>query len=376
MTPLNGSTAASLVNVASMMHQETEQQQDGCILDMELVLEEFSSWKDPNLKLYPANALRNRALMLGHRTELVLPLDSDFLPAASFLRAYHGRPRTFAALVQRMMDRRTAVILPAFKLAGAGRWDQGASAKESQELVAEIIQGGKEHAVAAWRRQAIEDVQANSPIPMFLPPINYTKWAKAGSAYHQQYSEWYQPVFLAPRFVVPFYDERFRGNFGGMDRALHAAHLNQGLGVSLEVSPNAFVIQNGPGPVTTATKAQASSEDSKDLLVDERELEFVEMYKAAMEDVGLGEYAPVTAFANQCARTVHGAIHSELDEHQIGPGTSSNAERENMITLDSMAASIEDGDSDKSPDEDSLNESFEQDAALTIRRAGRQKLLP
>ena len=377
MTPLNGSTVSSLVNVASMLHEEIEQQQQGCALDLELVIEEFQSWKDPNLRLYPANALRNRALMLGHRTDLILPMDGNFLPSASFLRAYHGRPRTFEALVHRLIDRRTALILPAFKLTEPDLSEQSPGVKEADELVFELIAGGKEHAVAAWRRNDIEDIQAHGPVPLFLPPLNLTKWAKAGAAYRQQFTDWYQPVFVVPRILFPFYDERFRGNFGGMDKALHSAHLTQGLEVSFEVSPSAFVIQ-----ISSGMTQKQHMQNLGEAMVKQQEQASVEMYIVAKEEVELGEYAPVTVFAKRCARTVYDyAEHAATEVQQSTTGVSPSIradrgstkvqEEANIIDMAADEDDLDEGPSDRPPEEESFSEAFEDDAALIVRRAGR-----
>ena len=45
---MNDTSEAGLADVISQMHQELENVQNGCSLDVELVVQELDSWEDPS----------------------------------------------------------------------------------------------------------------------------------------------------------------------------------------------------------------------------------------------------------------------------------------------------------------------------------------
>eukprot|EP00889_Picochlorum_renovo_P004082 jgi/Picre1/31112/NNA_006466.t1 len=76
---LNGSKLQDIVIFVDDFYHKLERDAP-CSLDLELVLEKFTDWNDPNIGLYPFNAVRNRALKMVE-TESVMLLDADFMPS-------------------------------------------------------------------------------------------------------------------------------------------------------------------------------------------------------------------------------------------------------------------------------------------------------
>jgi hypothetical protein len=293
---VNGSSVALVISVLDMLHQETEHvhKLDGCALDLELIVEEFpkDSWEDPNLWLYPGNALRNRALMLADLTELVLLLDNDQLPAATLPKIYQNRPKTFAAFVDKLIQQRTAIVLPTLTPITSGTTY---SFQSVRQVVGQAVSGGKEHAIATWRKLDLGVVDFNG---------NLNAWANAqkGEFEAVEYQEGEAPALILPRKYVPFYDERFRGtDREGKDKgkALHAAYLTQELGIKLEVHPEAFVVHETP----EEQRRQNSGSGGKTADVESNSSWMENVYTASMEEIQLGTYVPVTGFAKWCPRS-------------------------------------------------------------------------
>ena len=304
---VNGSSISSVITVIDMLHEETKHvhSQDGCALDIELIVEEFKSWEDPNIWLYPGNALRNRALMLADLTQLVLLLDRDQLPSSNLPRTYQTRPRTFSTLVNRLIKHRTAIVLPTLTPVSSG------TTGSVRQVVGQAVSGGKEHAVAAWRRLDLGVVDFNGDL---------TDWAKAKKGNFQkiEYQQGSHPTLILPRKYVPFYDERFRGwvDSKEIDKALHATYLTLGLGLNLEVHPEAFVVHE-------QTEYQRQHNSGKDKLKSNKTWQ-ESVYTEALEEILLGTYVPVTSFAKWCPRTERSSSKSGRSSLSAGTEKSSS----------------------------------------------------
>jgi hypothetical protein len=297
VSAVNGSSIPSIIDVLEILHQETEHvhKQDGCALDLEFIVEEFPKNSlensDVNLFLYPGNALRNRALMLADSTDLVLLLDRDQLPASTLPRTYQNRPKTYASFADRLIKHRTAIVLPTLTPISSGTTGTFQSVRQ---IVGQAVAGGKDHAVAAWRRLDLGVVDFNG---------NLNDWAKARKAEFQavEYQSGSHPALIVPRKFVPFYDERFRGEDDKLkDKALHAAYLTQGLGIRLEVHPEAFVVHEQPEHQRQQNSA-GSRVNKNDV---QHNIKWQEgVYAAALDEISDGSYVPVTSFAKWCPRT-------------------------------------------------------------------------
>ncbi|KAL4529580.1 hypothetical protein Ndes2437B_g08847 [Nannochloris sp. 'desiccata'] len=298
---INGSSISSVINVLAMLHQETEQvhTQDGCALELELIVEEFpkNSWDDANLWRYPGNALRNRALLLVGEidVDLVLLLDKDQVPESTLPKSYQNRPKTFSTFVRRLIKQRTAIVLPTLTPISSGTTG---SYQSVRQLVDQVVAGGKEHAVAAWRRLDLGVVD-------FDGNLNTWASAKKGNFEAVDYKHGSHPALILPRIFVPFYDERFRGedfDFEGKDRALHVAYLTHGLGITLEVHPETFVVHETPQEMRRRQNSGSGSLENASWQES--------IYTAALEEIQYGTYVPVTSFATWCPRTENGSGRS------------------------------------------------------------------
>jgi len=279
---VNGSSLEEIVNILSEFHQMVESDDEGCALDLELVTESFSSWDSPELRLYPFNALRNRGLMLS-RTEAVLLLDVDFLPSASLPESYQGKPRAFEALMQQLVENKTALVLPAFET------------KRTDALGAKIAtmvsSNGKPHALSMWRKKEIMGFHM-AQYKMGHGSTNFTRWLSSVASYPIRYRDGFEPYVVVARRYVPWYDERFRGY--GRDKITHLAHMCNGLGVSLRVHPSSFVVHapHPKAPTYRATKKMGQWDWLED------------MYQIAKDDIKKGIFVPVTTFAKWCPRHI------------------------------------------------------------------------
>ena len=270
----NGTSLTSIAHVLNKFHKETDNDPQGCALEIELVAEEFKDFSDPALPRYPANSLRNRALLLAEKTDLVMLLDANYLPNALLPHHYHSRPRTFTKMVESLVEHRTAIVLPILRPTGS------AAASETREMVNRVILGGKAHVIDAVEKNALAAL---------TPARDLGVWMRAEKTYPIEYeSGSYEPAMIVPRQYVPFYDEKFRGNVGGKDAALHASHMMKGLQVALQMHPSVFVIQSSGGYAPGV-------EDHDDLVEG--------MYAAGIEEIKEHAYAPVTSFAASCPKT-------------------------------------------------------------------------
>lgn len=288
---INGTSIREAIDLLSTFHKKAEGRPDGCALDMQLVVEQFSSWDEETLGLYPFNAIRNRALMMAS-TDAVLLLDVDFLPAVTFSESYQRRPKAYKKLIDQLIEKKMAIVLPAFETNSTGFVGRTVAMK--------VAIGGKEHAVAAWRKKEIAGFQVDK-YELGHSRTNYTRWLKAQNPYRVSYTRGYEPYIVVARKYVPWYDERFRGY--RYDKITHIEHIAKGLRLSFEVHPSEFVVHcpHKKSATFRATKETGQWDRLRDLYLD------------VHDGINAGEFVPVTAFAKHCPRYMDDSQHEVLN---------------------------------------------------------------
>jgi hypothetical protein len=290
---VNGSSPGEVAAALAAFHAEAEAGAlgGGCALDLELAAEPFASWADPALGLYPFNAARNRALGLA-RSEAVLLLDVDFRPWSGLPDLHARRPGAAAELRRELVERRTALVLPAFETADGGAAGRGVAAAAAAR--------GKAYALEAWRAGEIAPFQV-AQYARGHSATDYARWAAATQRYDVTYEPGYEPYLLVARRHVPFYDERFRGY--GRDKIAHALHM-AALGVRFAAHPAGYVVHapHAKAPTFKATKAGGQWAYLFQLYMVARYE--IDGEAGAGPPPGAEPYAPVTAFASRCAREV------------------------------------------------------------------------
>lgn len=173
-----------------------------CTLDVLLAYEEYTA-NDPWLQLYPINALRNKALQLAD-AENVLVVDVDTVPSADLSHELHIM--SLYETLNRVLNNRQVIVLPTLTVVSTEDIDS----LQTSRLVNRSLEGidrlklmnekgkiGSFRTVRSPQAQEDLDIQAwfNASAPFRLERI------------HQEY----EPVFMAKKATLPWYDERFRG---------------------------------------------------------------------------------------------------------------------------------------------------------------------
>ena len=173
-----------------------------CTLDVLLAYEEHTA-NDPWLQLYPINALRNKALQLAD-AENVLVVDVDTVPNADLSHELHIM--SLYETLNRVLNNRQVIVLPTITVVSTEELDP----LQTSRLVNRSLEGidrlksmnekgkiGPFRTVRSPRAQEDLDLQVwfNASAPFRLEGI------------HQEY----EPVFMAKKASLPWYDERFRG---------------------------------------------------------------------------------------------------------------------------------------------------------------------
>jgi hypothetical protein len=173
-----------------------------CTLDVLLAYEEYTA-NDPWLQLYPINALRNKALQLAD-AENVLVVDVDTVPNADLSHELHIM--SLYETLNRVLNNRQVIVLPTVTVVSNEELDP----LQTSRLVNRSLEGidrlksmnekgkiGPHRTVRSPQAQEDLDLQAwfNASAPFVLEGL------------HQEY----EPVFMAKRATLPWYDERFRG---------------------------------------------------------------------------------------------------------------------------------------------------------------------
>lgn len=279
---VNGSSIEDIVAFLDDFHGKLEVETGACALDLELVMEKFTTWDDDNVTLYPFNALRNRALMLA-KTEAIVLLDVDFLPSQSLPQTYQNRPGSYADLLQVLVEEKTAYVLPAFETK-----QQGA---DGRVVAKNVAKRGKLAAVNAWNHGNIAGFQV-SQYPAGHSPTDFGKWISTIEAYNIEYLKGFEPYIMISRRYVPWYDERFRGY--GRDKIVHLTHLAEQLEIKMRVHRSGFVIHS---PHAKSSTFKTTKETGQwDALLD--------LYVRVRQDISIREFVPVTSFAKHCLHHV------------------------------------------------------------------------
>ncbi|KAL3159015.1 hypothetical protein ABBQ32_011016 [Trebouxia sp. C0010 RCD-2024] len=250
-----------------------------CRMTLELVSEEVPSAYLSTL--YPFNALRNHALLLV-RTEVVLLLDVDFLPAEELSRIFSGRQEYQSTLVY--LYNNAVIVLPAFETL------QGAA--EGQSLALQLAKGDKDSMMEAIVDRKVRQYQV-SEYEKGQRATDYATWLSSSAHYTAKFEEGFEPYIISARKNVPWYDERFRGH--GRDRIVQT--LNMAGFVSFAVHPTTYVVQQ-PHPLSASTHFARGTPKFQEL---------IQTYAQIRGSILAGEYEPVSAFSCQQGRTSYTA---------------------------------------------------------------------
>lgn len=276
---INGSSMHDVVLFVDSFYQRMEEEGQ-CSLDLQLVLESFDRWDDPNIGLYPFNAVRNRGLMMVD-TDVVVLLDVDFLPSKELSLMYDKRDAYQNLL--RTLGEKTAYVLPAFQTVNNG--------VEGRNIAKKSAANGKEDIVDAWKEETVEGFQLDQ-YAAGHGPTQYEKWLTAQEPYSIKYEKGFEPYIMIARKFVPWYDERFRGY--SRNKIVHLTHLADQLGVKLQVHDRGFVIHTPHTKASTFTRTKETGQWEN----------LLDLYIKVRRDISVGEFVPVTAFAKHCPRVV------------------------------------------------------------------------
>jgi hypothetical protein len=128
---LNGSAIHDVIDLLNDFVAFTKTCADCCALELELVVETHATMESPFAKLYPVNAMRNRALLLAD-TDVILLLDVDFVPSASL--SYSGKSIEYEILVSQL-ESGAVMVVPAFEVLQLG--SLGVARQFALQVVAE-----------------------------------------------------------------------------------------------------------------------------------------------------------------------------------------------------------------------------------------------
>jgi glycosyltransferase-like protein LARGE len=261
-----------------------EEAPQACALDVELVEQVELSGDSAALGMYPINAARNRALMLA-RSELLLLLDVDFLPATSLREAY-ASSETYCALAQQLVGAQAAAVLPAFGHADHVPSAASGGADVRYDNVA-VWLAGKAGVVEAYTQQQLPGFYERQ-VPAGQGPTDFRRWLTATHAYAIEYKQYFEPYVLVAQQHVPWYDERFVGYH--RNKVQHCEHMH-GLGLQFTVHPAAYVVHvaHAKSPAFHATHAS------------EHRDRMTRLYAEVQRDIALGVFAPVASSPKNCA---------------------------------------------------------------------------
>jgi len=179
-------------------------------------------------RLYPVNTLRNVALSAAH-ADLVFLLDVDFVPSRTLLSRLcedASNKKVFEALQGGCGDGSpVALVIPAFEL------PQGATVPREYKALKDSWDAGdaegfhlgsfpKGHRATDFGRWFSGQ---NANVKSSVASGRLIRSAHGVDAYPVAYEEHFEPYVVAPRALVPYYDERFRGY--GLNKISHLRHL-------------------------------------------------------------------------------------------------------------------------------------------------------
>ncbi|EFN52592.1 hypothetical protein CHLNCDRAFT_138618 [Chlorella variabilis] len=221
---LNGTTLDAALAPVLQLHAAAEEG-GGCLLDLEVVVEVHCDAHSASL--YPANAVRNRALRLAE-TEAVILLDADFVPSASM--AARMSDQGYSAATLGLLQQRLALVLPAFQTVGGG--------EEDAELALQVARSGKAALLEQCEVGELESFHSGH-FSKGHRATDFGRWATAANVYEVEFQTGFEPYILVHRKHVPWYDERCRGYF--VNKLMHRAHMAS-LGIRWFVHPGGFVL--------------------------------------------------------------------------------------------------------------------------------------
>ena len=284
------------------MHAASENSinQQNCILDLEIVVEEACTSEKAVLN-YPVNSLRNRALLLAS-TELVLLLDVDFIVDQDLATVTSKNLTLYSELVG-MLSQGAAMVLPAFETADEG--------EAGIQLVTTAVQRGKSYLVP--------HLQNNDALPFYgctypagQRATQFLYWFRNSTIkpYRIFYQESFEPYVLMKKSFVPFYDERFTGRH--RDKMQHIMHIAVQSKYALIVHPYHFVIHL---PHEKSFAIQHQDDDGKYNGVQHTN-QMEAYYQDAVEKTANQEFVPVIQrFSQFCLRD-----DGKTGVQQIGAG--------------------------------------------------------
>jgi glycosyltransferase-like protein LARGE len=283
---INGSSEETLIDILFRFHREVETVRSGCILDLELVVQDVASWDDPALTKYPVNAVRNRALQLV-RTDGVLLLDADFLPAASLVNSYQASSTAYAALMQQLLLEKAAIVLPAFGHADYQPLPDGTDARMAKDAA---LLNSKESMALAYSSGIMPSFYEMEN-PRDHGATNFSRWITATAPYEIVYERMFEPYVLVAKKYVPWFDERFIGYY--RNKVEHLEHMYS-LGVKYKVHPYAFVLHRPHLKSATfqATEALTGNADHM--------AKMIRTHEAIQAEIANGTFVPVTSFGHRC----------------------------------------------------------------------------
>lgn len=209
--------------------------QMGCTLDIVLAYEEYVS-NDPWLLLYPINAMRNRALQLAD-AENVLVVDVDTIPNVDLSHDLHIM--SMYETLNRVLGNRQVIVLPTLTFPSTGEDDPLQTAR----WLSRSLEGIDRVKTMSDKGKIALHTTVRSPL--MQQDMDLDRWLNASMPFRiNDVHEDYEPVYLAKKATLPWYDERFRGL--KLNRAVHTWHLHKS-GFMFIVTPRAYVV-HAPHP--------------------------------------------------------------------------------------------------------------------------------
>eukprot|EP00887_Chlorella_sp_A99_P004369 scaffold15.g4369.t1 len=229
---------------ALKFHAHAEACPTCCILDLEVVVEERCE-RQPAM-LYPANAVRNRALLRAE-TEAVLLLDVDFCPSREL----------------------------------------AAAEAPGKALALKAVASGKEFVAEEWRQGRLVGFHT-AHYSQGHGPTRFRQWIGTSAPYAVNWTIGFEPYIVMARKFVPFYDERYRGYY--WNKVQHLMHVHLQNGFEYVVHPRAFVVHVPHPQPSTKWLTRHSGQKERNHA----------MFLEALELMGQQLFVPVTSFPELC----------------------------------------------------------------------------
>lgn len=277
----------------SKLYKAAEADPNGCVLDLEVVVEERCFREAATL--YPANAVRNRALMLAE-TDIVLLLDADFV-VSNTLANVAADAVAYSEMLD-VLEQGAAMVIPAFEA-----WDSG---EQGRLIATESVKQGKEYIVDAYHSNLVMGFHM-AHYHQGHGKTDHSRWANTTEAYQINYQIGFEPYVLMARKLVPWYDERFRGYY--WNKVCHLMHIAFQHRFRFIVYPEAFVVHVPHKTPPTKWRTRASGQKEKNYA----------LFSEAITDMKRGRFVPVTSFAHVCVpRSIAAAAVAAVVDGKLG----------------------------------------------------------